>query len=68
MFWTIAFTVIALLMARVLRPSRPSAMKLETYESGLTTSGETRIRFKISYYLYALAFMIFDIAVRRFSP
>ncbi len=61
MIWTVLFMLIALGAARWVRRSRPTPTKLSTYESGLETSGETWVRFRISYYLYALTFMIFDI-------
>lgn len=68
MFWTIAFALIALLMARLLRRDRPNPVKLAAYESGLLSRGETWVRFKTSYYLYALAFVIFDLEALFLYP
>lgn len=68
MFWSVAFTLVALVLARLLRRSRPNPVKLATYESGLVTRGETWVRFKISYYLYALAFVIFDLETLFLYP
>jgi NADH-quinone oxidoreductase subunit A len=68
MFWTIFFMLVALLMARLLRRDRPNPVKLSTYESGLLTRGETWVRFKTSYYLYALAFVIFDLEALFLYP
>jgi NADH-quinone oxidoreductase subunit A len=62
MLWTVIFTLMALVTARVLRRhTKPSSVKLATYESGLVTKGETWVRFKVSYYTYALAFVLFDL-------
>lgn len=35
--------------------------KQETYECGLQTQGPTWVQFKISYFLYALIFLLFDV-------
>lgn len=62
MLWTLVFTLMALVTARVLRRhTRPSSVKLATYESGLVTKGETWVRFKVGYYTFALAFVLFDL-------
>ncbi|MGI9951065.1 NADH-quinone oxidoreductase subunit A [Moorellaceae bacterium AZ2] len=45
-----------------IRPKRPAAgAKEETYECGLETQGPTWVQFKISYFLYALIFLLFDV-------
>lgn len=61
MVWAVLFTLSALAAARLLRRNRPNPVKLATYESGLKTRGETWVRFRVGYYLYALAFVIFDL-------
>jgi NADH-quinone oxidoreductase subunit A len=58
---TILFPIIALSLAYLLRPKKPTAVKISTYECGLETTGETWIQFKAQYYLYALVFVIFDV-------
>ncbi|MBE3573555.1 MAG: NADH-quinone oxidoreductase subunit A [Moorella humiferrea] len=35
--------------------------KLATYECGLETQGPTWVQFKVSYFLYALVFLLFDV-------
>jgi NADH-quinone oxidoreductase subunit A len=42
-------------------PSKKSRSKGDTYECGLLTTGETWVRFRIQYYIYALMFLVFDI-------
>jgi NADH:ubiquinone oxidoreductase subunit 3 (subunit A) len=50
-----------LLIAWLLRPKKPNPAKKETYESGMQTIGDTWVRFKAQYYIYALIFVVFDI-------
>ena len=57
----LAFPVIGLATAWLLRPKKPGPIKKSTYECGLETVGETWIQFKVQYYIYALIFVIFDI-------
>ncbi|MBE3580701.1 MAG: NADH-quinone oxidoreductase subunit A [Thermoanaerobacteraceae bacterium] len=46
----------------LVRPKRPATgAKGETYECGLETQGPTWVQFKISYFLYALIFLLFDV-------
>ncbi|GAB4111841.1 MAG: NADH-quinone oxidoreductase subunit A [Roseiflexaceae bacterium] len=64
----VIFPMIPLVAARFLRPSRPTPMKLDTYECGLEAIGDVRVQFKVQYYLYALAFVIFDVEVIFLYP
>ncbi len=50
-----------LLISSWLRPRKPSTIKQSTYECGLESHGDPWVRFKSQYYLYALAFVIFDL-------
>lgn len=43
------------------RPSHPTPLKLEPYECGEPTVGDTRIQFRTMFYLFALVFVIFDV-------
>jgi NADH-quinone oxidoreductase subunit A len=40
---------------------RPTAAKLDPYESGMVPLGDTRERFSVKFYLVAILFIIFDI-------
>jgi NADH:ubiquinone oxidoreductase subunit 3 (subunit A) len=51
-----------------LRPKNPGSAKSRTYECGLDTEGPTWVQFKISYYLYALIFVVFDVEVVFLYP
>lgn len=56
----VAFAVVSLGMASVLRPARPYAMKLENYECGAEPIGEAWVQFPVAFYLVALIFIVFD--------
>ena len=58
----------ALLLAKLLSPSRPSKNKLSTYECGEEAEGSAWIKFNIRYYVIALIFIIFDVEVLFLFP
>ncbi|MGI6285113.1 NADH-quinone oxidoreductase subunit A [Neomoorella humiferrea] len=54
--------VAALAMNWLVRPKEKAVGdKLATYECGLETQGPTWVQFKVSYFLYALVFLLFDV-------
>jgi NADH-quinone oxidoreductase subunit A len=55
------FPLIAFILGFLLRPRKPGPIKKDTYECGLQTIGETWVRFRVQYYIYALIFVIFDV-------
>lgn len=57
----IAFAVAPLVVVALVAPRKASRSKGETYECGVLTYGETWVRFRIQYYIYALMFVLFDI-------
>lgn len=57
----IALSVIILISNWLVRPKRPGIEKELTYECGLDTQGPTWVQFRISYFLYALIFVVFDV-------
>ena len=48
-------------LASLLRPSRPSAGKVENYESGVDPVGTGWSQSQIRYYIFALLFVMFDV-------
>jgi NADH-quinone oxidoreductase subunit A len=56
----VAFAVVSLGMAMVLRPTRPYASKVENYECGAEPIGEAWVQFPVGFYLVALIFIVFD--------
>jgi NADH-quinone oxidoreductase subunit A len=66
----VAFILAVLLMAlsRLLGPYRPNKNKLSPYESGMDPVGEADERYSISFYLIAMAFIVFDLEVVFIYP
>jgi NADH-quinone oxidoreductase subunit A len=56
-----AFPVVTILAAKLVRPSAPGKTKLEAYECGIPTTGDTRGRYSVRFYLVAILFVIFDV-------
>jgi NADH-quinone oxidoreductase subunit A len=56
----VAFGVVSLAAARLLRPSRPDPVKLENYECGAEPIGSAWVQFPAGFYLVALVFIVFD--------
>ncbi len=44
-----------------IRPEAPDPVKLDTYECGVETEGDTWVQFNFRYYLVALLFVVFDV-------
>ena len=55
------FALLPLLVVRIIAPRKRSLAKGDIYECGVRTYGETWVRFRIQYYIYALMFVVFDI-------
>src|SRR5213083_2919550 len=66
------FALFPLWMARLwagkFSPGKPGPDKNATYECGLESKGDTLIRFKAEYYLYAIIFLIFDVETLFLLP
>jgi NADH-quinone oxidoreductase subunit A len=57
----IVFGIAPILVEWLIAPHKKSLAKGDTYECGVKTYGETWVRFRIQYYIYALMFVVFDI-------
>ncbi len=57
----VVFALLPVLVVRIIAPRKRSLAKGDVYECGVRTYGETWIRFRIQYYIYALMFVVFDI-------
>jgi NADH-quinone oxidoreductase subunit A len=57
----IVFALLPVIVMNVVAPRKKSKSKSDTYECGLLTTGETWVRFRIQYYIYAMMFVVFDI-------
>lgn len=57
----VVFVAGGLVMAWVIRPRRPYAEKLSSYECGEEAVGTSRVKFNIRFYVIALIFLIFEV-------
>jgi NADH-quinone oxidoreductase subunit A len=57
----VIFALAPLAIVFVIAPRKRSLAKSDIYECGVKTYGETWVRFRIQYYIYALMFVLFDI-------
>jgi len=56
-----AFPIVALLAAKLIRPSAPISTKLEAYECGVIPESNSRGRYTVRFYIVAILFVIFDV-------
>jgi NADH:ubiquinone oxidoreductase subunit 3 (subunit A) len=52
---------LAWVWARVFSPPKPGREKNAIYECGLEAKGDAWIQLNVSYYLYAIVFLVFDV-------
>ena len=62
------FVLFNFLLAKLIRPSAPTPIKLSTYECGETPVGSAWIQFNVRFYIFALIFVIFDVEVVFLFP
>jgi NADH-quinone oxidoreductase subunit A len=58
----------ALLLGKVLRPSRPGGVKGEIYECGEPTIGSAWVQFDLRFYVVALLFVLFAVEIAMLYP
>jgi NADH:ubiquinone oxidoreductase subunit 3 (subunit A) len=64
----IAFSSIAILIAKLVTRATTNKQKLEPYECGVLTQGKTWTQFNVGYYLFALIFLVFDVELIFLYP
>ena len=64
----VLFSLLFLVLSRVLGPSRETPEKLTTYECGVPTRGSTNLRFYVRFYVVALLFLLFDLEAAFLIP
>ena len=64
----IVFALAPLLIAGFLAPKKSGDEKESIFECGLESKGDPWVQFKVQYYVYALAFVIFDVEVVFLYP
>ena len=62
------FVSLALLVSRVIRPSRPNPEKLTSYESGEEPLGSPWIQYNVRVYVIALIFILFEVEIVFLFP
>ena len=68
MLLAVGFACAPLVLSAILAPKKPGEIKESAFECGLESKGDPWVQFKVQYYLYALAFVIFDIEVVFLYP
>ena len=56
----VGFACAPLILWAFLAPKKHGKIKKSTFECGLESKGDPWVQFNVQYYLYALAFVIFD--------
>ncbi len=64
----VVFALFAIAASALLGQRKPSAIKQEPYECGMTTFGSSFRRIPIKYYIIAMLFLLFDIEVVFLYP
>ena len=64
----VGFVLLTFMIAKLLRPHRPQAVKLQNYECGEAPVGSSWIQYNVGYYIFALIFVIFDVEVVFLFP
>lgn len=57
----VLLVVAATLIAKLIGPKSYSVKKVDTFECGIPTRGQSMIQFKSGYYIFAILFLIFDV-------
>ena len=64
----LAFSAIAILVAKIVTKATTNKQKGEPYECGIPTIGKTWVQLSVGYYLFALIFLIFDVELVFLYP
>ncbi len=57
----LVFGIGGMVVSYLVQPRKYSYLKMQTYECGMSTTGSSWVRFRVSYFLFALIFLIFDV-------
>ena len=68
LIFAIGFVAAMMAVTHWLGPKRPTAEKLENFESGIEISGNARQPLAVKYFLVAILFVLFDVEVIFFYP
>jgi len=62
------FVSLALLVSKIIRPSRPNPEKLTSYESGEEPLGSPWVQYNVRFYVIALIFILFEVEIVFLFP
>jgi NADH-quinone oxidoreductase subunit A len=68
LIFAIGFVGLMMGLTHVFGPKRPTAEKLENFESGIEIQGNARQPMAVKYFLVAILFVLFDVEVIFFYP
>lgn len=66
--FAVGFVALMMVLTHWLGPKRPTAQKLENFESGIEIHGNARQPMAVKYFLVAILFVLFDVEVIFFYP
>lgn len=66
--FAVGFVAVMMVITHMLGPKRPTAQKLENFESGIEIHGNARQPMAVKYFLVAILFVLFDVEVIFFYP
>ncbi len=64
----VAFSLLFLVLSRLLGPLKENPEKLTAYECGIPSRGSTNLRFYVRFYVVALLFLLFDLEAAFLIP
>jgi NADH-quinone oxidoreductase subunit A len=64
----VIFAITPIIIGWLIGDRSMGAKQAETYESGMPTIGSAWVQFSVSYYIYALIFLAFDVDVLYLIP
>ena len=68
LIFAIGFVGLMMFLTHWLGPKRPTAQKLENFDSGIEIHGNARQPMAVKYFLVAILFVLFDVEVIFFYP
>jgi NADH-quinone oxidoreductase subunit A len=64
----VVLAIALMTISRLIGPYRPSAPKLQAYESGMDPIGDAKERYSVSFYMVAMEFIVFDLEIIFIYP
>src|SRR5258707_11958556 len=64
----IGMAAMPIIASQFLHPHKPSVTKSQAYECGVAPDGDPWMRFRVSFYRYALIFVLFEVEIALLFP